>query len=175
LALASRGYRPVPLYNGCTGAHEVVDQSGIIEWLIKGANFLASQSLDAAPPAFLLDCRRAGSRSVKPGDFDNRWRVYPQDFPSPEILLMHGIKRAVVLQRGGTRSTPDLAQVLARWKAAGVGIEGCDVARSTTPAPIAITPPWWYHSRWSRLLDVFGLNRGPKDGFGNIVPEPTHG
>ncbi len=31
LALAGRGYRPVPLYNGCTGPSELIDQGPILE------------------------------------------------------------------------------------------------------------------------------------------------
>src|SRR5437870_2034209 len=30
LALAGRGYRPVPLYNGCTGPSELIDQGPIL-------------------------------------------------------------------------------------------------------------------------------------------------
>src|SRR5947209_2444862 len=45
LALAARGYRPVPLYNACTGPHEVIDQRPILEALRNGTGFLASQSL----------------------------------------------------------------------------------------------------------------------------------
>src|SRR5689334_1707655 len=47
LALAARGYRPVPLYNACTGPHEVIDQLPILLALRAGAPYL--QSLDLAP------------------------------------------------------------------------------------------------------------------------------
>src|SRR5437773_2260415 len=31
LALAGRGYRPVPLFNACTGPHEMISQQAIID------------------------------------------------------------------------------------------------------------------------------------------------
>src|SRR5207302_455246 len=41
LALAGRGYRPVPLYNGCTGPSEILDQGPILRALRDGAAYLA--------------------------------------------------------------------------------------------------------------------------------------
>ncbi len=92
LALALKGYRPVPLYNGCTGRNEVVDQSAIMEKLAGGARLLEGQWLKDAPPAFLIDSLRMSAKSVRPGNFDNRWRIFPQDFPASEVLIGKGIR-----------------------------------------------------------------------------------
>ena len=39
-----------------------------------------------APPAFLLDSDRMKAPAPDPGRFDNRWLVFPQDFPSAAFL-----------------------------------------------------------------------------------------
>src|SRR5262249_39823929 len=46
LALAGRGFRPVPLFNGCTGPHEVISQAPIIAALQRGARHLRALSFD---------------------------------------------------------------------------------------------------------------------------------
>ena len=75
-----------------------------------------------APPAFLLDSRRfPRGKAASPGQFDNRWMVFPQDFPSGKLLLSRGLRRAVVVREGPLMD--DLAHVLRRWQEAGVRIE----------------------------------------------------
>ena len=93
LALAGREFRPVPLFNACTGQHELIDQSPIIAALRAGAGYLASIKLAGTRPAFLLDDRRMKPRKGRPSDFDNRWIVFPQDFPSAAFLVARGLMR----------------------------------------------------------------------------------
>jgi hypothetical protein len=177
LALAARGYRPVPLYNACTGPHEVVDQGRIVQALRAGTDYLAAQSLPKhAPPAFLLDARRMGPlRPLHVGDFDNRWQVFPQDFPSGAFLSGRGFKRAVLIQRGRKEPHEDVADVLLRWQDAGIGIEVKDVADTAPPVVMRVARLAWYRLAWRRVLEMLGMRRSPRTGFGRIVPEPSHG
>jgi hypothetical protein len=176
LALAGRGYRPVPLYNACTGPHEVIDQGPIIEALRAGAGYLAAQALTDAAPAFLLDARRMSpAREIRPRAFDNRWKVFPQDFPSAGFLTGRGFTRALLIQRGRTHPQEDLAHALCRWQDAGMALAAKDVAGGARPGPITVDRPAWYRSAWQRVLAVLGLRRGPRGGFGGVVPEPSHG
>jgi hypothetical protein len=176
LALAGRGYRPVPLYNGCTGPAEVINQGPIIEALRAGTEYLASLPLADAPPAFLLDAlRMSPSRQIRPRDFDNRWKVFPQDFPSAAFLTWRGFLRAVLLQRGRKEPREDLALVLRRWQEAGITIEAKDVAEQAPPALIRVAPPPWYRRLWLRVLEFLGLDPRPSKGFGSVVPEPHQG
>src|SRR5262245_39500868 len=177
LALAGRGYRPVPLYNACTGRAEVIDQGPIVAVLRAGAAYLASLSLATdAPPAFLLDAHRMSpSREVKPGVFDNRWKVFPQDFPSASFLTARGFTRAVLVQRGRSQPQEDLAHVLCRWQDAGLLIEAKDVAQSGPPGPVAVDRPTWYRAAWYRVWAMLGLRRCSEGGFGARYPEATHG
>jgi hypothetical protein len=176
LVLAGRGYRPVPLYNACTGPHEVIDQGPIIAALRAGAPYLRSLALaPGAPPAFLLDSRRTiVEREVRPGAFDNRWQVFRQDFPSAQTLAERGFTQVLLVQRG-RRLREDLADVLHGWQGAGVALLMKDVSGEMPPAPLRLENLPWYRAAWFRLLERLGLRGSPPGGFGHLVPEPSHG
>jgi hypothetical protein len=175
LSLAERGYRPVPLYNACTGPHEVIDQGPIIAALQAGAKSLAALALHDAPPVFLLDAERMRpKRPIRGGDFDNRWQVFPQDFPSAALLAERGYTRAIVIQRGSWAPQFDLESVLRLWEESGIGIAAKDVLSAEPPWPIRIGPPPWYRQLWHGVKALFGMQQKPRDGFGYVVPR-THG
>ena len=104
LALALRGFRPVPVMDGSPGpdilgnsqailgtgpalstqASVAVDMRQTLRWLCIGAAVLPTLKIAPnASPVFLLDALRMG-RMHTPGMevFDNRWKTFPQDFPS---------------------------------------------------------------------------------------------
>jgi hypothetical protein len=127
MALARRGYRPIPLYNalpapfdGGRGHRIAVDVLPIVAQLMAATNTLRALPLAAdAPPAFLLDANRRRARSnLEVGDFDNRSVCFPTDFPSAERLRESGIQRVIVIERGDGPDV-DLARVLAAWEAGG--------------------------------------------------------
>jgi hypothetical protein len=177
LALAARGYRPVPLFNACTGPHEVIDQRPILLALRAGAPYLRALDLSpSAPPAFLLDARRlVPEREVRPGVFDNRWQIFPQDCPSAEALKARGVGRVVLLQRGRCLPRTDLADVLRGWQAGGIALLSKDLAVTAAPTALRVVPLPWYRVAWNRVLEAVGLRHSPPGGFGHIVPEPSHG
>lgn len=177
LALAARGYRPVPLFNACTDLHEVIDQLPILLALRSGTRFLRSLDLSpGAPPAFLLDARRMSpEREVRPGAFDNRWQVYPQDCPSAEALKTRGVARMVLIQRRRRLPRPDLADVLRGWQNGGITLLSKDLDDFAPPIALRVEPRPWYRVVWDCVLDALGLRRSPTRGFGHIVREPSHG
>src|SRR5882724_4842320 len=135
LALAGRGYRPVPLYNALPlpfGAPIFDPLSGrsvaavnmlpIIGALLEGADQLARMSIPTnAPPAFLLDANRYGDGSrILPDEFDNRSICFTTDFPSANFLLTHGIQRILLVQRDRIEPQTDLKHVLRRWQDGGL-------------------------------------------------------
>ncbi|XHX78518.1 MAG: hypothetical protein RBJ76_00840 [Stenomitos frigidus ULC029] len=81
LALAARGYRPVPLFNACPPPSPVqvapqvavIDVDSILTALVDGCDRLRQVRLpDNAPPAFLLDSlRQQPTQPVSVGLFDN--------------------------------------------------------------------------------------------------------
>src|SRR5437867_8090292 len=159
VALAARGYRPVPLYNAVplpsgepaldplTGktvaAVEVVP---ILHMLCRAAEPLGALNLPpSAPPAFLLDANRhADGRKMLPEEFDNRSVCFTTDFPSGNFLMEHGVRRAVLIQRTGDQPKWDLAHTLRRWQEAGLAIESKRLDSPEPPTPIQITRPPWF-------------------------------
>jgi hypothetical protein len=175
VALAARGYRPVPLFNGASGPSAVVDVGRVAGALHAAADDLAGARIAPdAPPVFLLDTHRSGgSAIVSPGRFDNRWVVFPQDFPSANFLLAHGIRAVLLVQAGATSPQSDLAHVLLRWQEAGLAMWGCDVLNNPKPAALLVQRPGNFRRLWYRALVLAGLRRNSAGGFGAVVPQPS--
>lgn len=180
MALGRRGYRPVPLYNACPGGPSpAVDLAPIVAELVGGAGELPQLAIAPdAPPAFLLDADRL-RKIAEPvqGKFDNRWMVFPQDFPSGNLLRANGIDRALLLQRGNGSGVArdDLRHVLLRWQEAGVAILLEDPFADREPRAIAVTRPSRFKSVWYRVLALAGFYRNAAGGFGSLIPLPGAG
>jgi hypothetical protein len=187
LSLANLGYRPVPLFNNAPGPGEtilahttllpsetsVVNMSGIASALCQGAAVLAGAGLQTdAPPAFLLDANRLrGTQPLADNLFDNRWMVFPQDFPSASFLAAKRISRVLLMQEGATTPQEDLAHVLRRWQEAGIEIYAKDIRSSSEISPITVKAPSQFRAAWYRALAVLGLRRNSAGGFGSATPE----
>lgn len=179
LRLAGAGYRPVPLFNTTHHSAALVDVRPVLRRLASGAAELAGVYLPPeAPPAFLLDANRASaSATPAPGRYDNRWVVFPQDFPSASFLLARGIRQAVLLQetRQGDQPRTDLAHVLRRWQEAGIAVYQQDPAVDEPPRPVDVRRPSSFRSLFYRALALAGLRRNSAGGFGGIIPQPSSG
>ena len=175
IALARRGYRPVPLYNTSAGPSALLNVTDLVETLATGATGLREIALSPdAPPAFLIDAdrMRPGVPS-NPGCYDNRWVVFPQDFPSGTFLRSQGIAEVIVLHdRGGVQE--DLAHVLIRWQEAGIRILAVGPGE-TSPRPFTAKKPSWYRRVWYRAIVVAGLRRNNAGGFGGVIPKASGG
>jgi hypothetical protein len=190
VALAARGYRPVPLYNAVPlpfgepqtdplsgRAVAAVDVLPIITALKAGAETVAQLRLPQdALPAFLLDAnRRGGARKMEPDEFDNRSASFTTDFPSANFFASHRIKRIILVQKGSIEPQPDLAHSLRRWHDAGFTLERKEI---DSPAPLEkfeVDRPSWYRSMFQRMLLRMDLRRASTGGFGAWVPESTGG
>ena len=163
----------MPLYNGCSGPSELIDQGLIVRALRAGAPQLSAHSLPAdAPPVFLLDWLRASQpRPLRTGMLDNRWRVLLEDLPSEKILHRRGISRVVLVQRQQIAPHDDLAVILRCWQEARIPLEVKYLSVPGPPRPLIVPSIPWYRRLWHRLLS----KRGPQDGYGYVVREPTHG
>lgn len=178
LRLAGRGFRPVPLFNGTSGPSAVIDVAPITRALGSGAERLERSGLGRdAPPAFLLDSRRSGgSAERRPGAYDNRWVVLPQDFPSGALLANRGIRSATLVQTGSLSIPLDLAHVLRRWQDAGIHIRIIDLATGQTAENVTVPKPSGFRLAWYAAIALLGLRRSNVGGFGSIIPEHTsHG
>lgn len=175
LDCATHGWRPVPLFNSCPGPEALVDNESIRVGLAEGAFMLREANLPtAAAPAFVLDAHRTEGQPA-PKRFDNRWVVFPQDFPSAARLVAGGLRRALLVQHGRREPRSDLAHVLLRWQEAGLEILALDLAGETTPAPIAVAKPSRFRAFGYRALVALGLRKNSAGGFGGLVPSPSSG
>jgi len=191
LALAERGYRPVPLFNAIplplgfpmldplSGRRiAAVDTVPIISALQYGAERLVKLQIpNDAPPAFLLDANRHGNGLVmEPGEFDNRSVCYTTDFPSANFLLAKRYSRALLVQRNGINPHSDLVHVFRRWLDAGIALQLIQLDTSATPERLEVPRPPWFGAMFQRALAAVGLRRASSSGgFGAWVPESGAG
>jgi hypothetical protein len=188
-ALAARGFRPVPLYKASPGPEEIVGL-GIGSSSVWNAVIDMSPTVDAiarvtksvqklkfmpdTAPAFLLDSMRlSGTRPLGKGMFDNRWMVFPQDFPSAGFLLSHGVKRALLVQNDRLQPQDDLAHTMLRWQEGGIAVLAKKLDDSAPPSAISVRRPSKYKAAWYRALAQLGLRRNSAGGFGSYIPETT--
>ena len=177
LGLARAGYRPVPMFNTAYHAAAIVPVAEILRKLHKAEPEMRSLAIAAdAPPAFMLDARRLEpSTQAAPGKFDNRWVVFPQDFPSANFLLSRGIRQVILLQSDSLQDKPrlDLAHVLRRWQEAGLQLYVQDPDGQQAPRPLTVERPSSFRSLFYRALTLVGLRRNSAGGFGSVIPVPS--
>jgi hypothetical protein len=173
MMLAERGFRPVPLFNTTFGpGSNLHDVGAVLGSLVVLADQLAALRLpDDAPPAFLIDSGRLKGTPA-PASYDNRWMVFPQDFPSARALRASGIESVVVVRRDESAMEPDLRAVLRYWSRDGVSSSLLD------PASGARRDAGFDASLLALLTDHMfswfqGLRRNSAGGFGGVVPMPT--
>jgi hypothetical protein len=174
---AIRGFRPVPVINASPGPTQfpltwdvcVLDMRELVRSLCAATPAIRALKLkDDAPPVFLLDDARVhGNRLPESGMFDNRWMVFPQDFPSAAFLRKHGIEDVLLYQEDNLQPREDLAHVLFGWQQAGLRIHGRD------GKVIGIERPSQFRALWYRALAILGLRRNSAGGFGSYIPEST--
>ena len=186
LALAKRGFRPVPVIDGSPGpwmipvhprqpiggaskAHRVVvvDMGELLKALCAGKSVLPGMPLPPnAPPAFLIDSMRMSGEQIKDKEmFDNRWKVFPQDFPSANFLKQRGIRRILLVQPNAGQPKEDLAHVVLRWQEASLEILVLG-KESAGMQPIRVAVPSRFRASWYRGLEILRLRRSSVGGFG---------
>lgn len=123
IALARRGYRPVPIYNGTIeqeNARATVDNQTVGAALLWGAEVLKEIEIaEDALPAFLVDKNRLHRFKVDAGVFDNSWDVYPQDLPSADYFLKNGIHKIIVISNSMSK---DLKAIFRKFKKKNIQI-----------------------------------------------------
>jgi len=176
LELARQGFRPVPLFNNSFHPGALVNVGPVLRHLLDRAEEIRNLALPPdAPPAFLLDSRRMMG-DAQPGSYDNRWMVFPQDFPSASFLLSRSLHRATVLQpRPDQQPAEDLAHVLLRWQEAGIEISAYGPAAGGLPQPLQVRKPSKFRHLWYRALVLMRLRRNSAGGFGSVIPMPSSG
>ena len=177
LAMAGRGFRPVPLFNGTIGPSAVVDVRELVDALGAGSQVLREMTIRPdARPAFLLDANRKGTTvGLTDGMYDNRWVVLPQDLPSATFLQTHGIREVIVMARGTLEPAMDLVHALLRWQEGGLRLGIVDLAGKRFEANLHVAKPSLFRRAWYGAVALSGLRRSNVGGFGSTVPEQTSG
>ncbi len=182
LALASLGYRPVPLFNAVpppagSAAASVVDVEPILNALQQGAQRLQELSIPTeAPPAFLMDAnRQANEQPLLPGTFDNRSVVFVSDFPSAARLTGQGIARALLVREHAAGLEADLTYALQIWKRGGIDLSAKWLENSDLPTAFNLPRPSFWSGLRLRLADLFGLRRNAAGEFGEFIPRAAGG
>lgn len=172
--LATRGYRPVPIFASCPdntairGLHRcAVDAEAVITALaICAPNLAACQLLADATPAFLIDStRHAPDFCPGEGDFDNRSAVYPADFPSAAMLRRHGISQITVV-RDSTLFGSDLGYALDAWRRDGLTVQA--IGLSDQSLPINWPPANFLSALFYRLQLALRLKPNTSGGYGRL-------
>ena len=169
LALARLGYRPVPLYNGVCGpfgSKMAVKVDDLVDALYHGAAELSKISfMPDAPPAFLLDADRMREPGKRPGAFDNRWCVFPQDMPSASYLISKGIRKVIVRTK---RRQEDLAHILYAYQTGGIETFS---SIGSNQKRVTVVKPSSFKNMFYRFRVIAGLKRNAAGGFGGHIPD----
>ncbi len=180
-ALARKGYRPVPLYNTTSGIRHkgncvLTKVREIVRMLsVPPPDYVRKTIIGNFPPAFLLDSRRlAGENALMPGVYDNRWMVFPQDFPSAAFITGRGIRRVIVIQ-SAPEPKDDLAHVLLRWQQYGIQIFLQNITQQNELEAIVVQSPSKFRWMMYRALALMGLRKNNAGGFGAVIPIPGQG
>ena len=70
--------------------------------------------------------------------FDNRWKTFPQDYPSARLLRERGIHKAIVVQEKVGEAREDLKYVLLRWQEAGIEIQSQGLQERSAPRTMRV-------------------------------------
>jgi len=182
IAAARLGFWPVPLFNCAYNIGAVLDVRPMVTKLQSGAEELTRANVPFdAPPAFLVDSKRMDPDvPLFPGNFDNRYLMLPQDFPSAGFLKSHGISRVLWIRtapgeiRFDRSLKEDLAHVLRRWQEGGLEILEWHLGNAEA-RHIDVPKPSYFRNVFQRALATMGLRRNNAGGFGGIIPQPSSG
>jgi len=121
------------------------------------------------PVAWLCDAERLGTRTGKPGEFDNRYYIEDGIMPGPKLLRTHSITRVIYVSSKAGAINADLGVHLHAYGKDGFQV-GLAVASDdgvlNDPAPLAPIQP---------SFKTAGFFRSSAGGFGAPVPHPSSG
>jgi hypothetical protein len=183
VSLAWNGYSPIPVFNATPPSRffraktwsAAIDVDEIIDTIHAATPILASLALPAnSVPVFLLDSNRLlGQFRNAMGDeiFDNRWVAFPEDFPSAEFFIAHGIKRVLIVQSEGLPLQGDLAQILLKWQDAGLEILATTKFSVAKPEKMPLHPPSTSKVLLYRMMVNLGLRRAALGGLEWLISD----
>lgn len=171
--VTSAGAQPVCSFDHWPHPQGVLRPEQILAELLRWASTVAAargRIAADAPPVWVCDSERLGTRSGRPGEFDNRYYLDDSSLPGPAILLRAGIRRVVYISLGGGElPVLDLEAYFGELLQAGIELLH---AKATDPSlePLPMSAP-----RTPRPPPRSGFHRSAAGGFGTVVPQPSSG
>ncbi len=110
--------------------------------LVSGADVMSSVVFTPdVPPVFMLDSQRLmGLLPPMPGTYDNRWVVFPQNFPSGTFLRSRQTGQVLISQITDSVDD-DLAHLFSGWQQAGIKFSMWKPTDAKVPAPLTVLLP----------------------------------
>lgn len=134
------------------------------EWVSAAKRELTPQ----APPVWICDRARLGTRRGRPKEFDNRYYMDDSVLPGPELLKSAGIRRVVyVTPAPGQAELPDFSAYFEVLQQQGFSLLTAALEDEATWNEPAVLRP--LKARFSRQ----GFFRASYGGFGSMIPEPS--
>lgn len=182
------GHAPVSTFNNWPGSNALVDATRVLGALLHYGPWMRLGELHTvdekrAPPVFMLDRARLGTRAPKPLDFDNRYFLMPTDLPSSQTLANAGIERLVYVrpQRTPEDATPAELDDVNGWlfdlqERVHVWTAEASLAQWGITEPVRYAPAIRKTPFTTTTDPSFrGFRRNAAGGFGSLIPEPSSG
>jgi hypothetical protein len=170
--LVTSGCQPVCTFDNWPHTLGLIKAERILGELLRWATTIAHARVTMkpdAPPVWICDSQRLGSRQGSPGEFDNRYYLDDSILPGPALLRSTGI-RQVVYVTSAMPEVPviDLEEYLSDVRKAGFGLFHVDLTKSLEPSQLIVPGA-------PRKPPRAGFRRSAAGGFGTEVPEPSSG
>jgi len=184
IALAKHGYRPVPIINPSPGpsllpfshpsaSNTSLSVNALANEICAATHVLQNLNLPSTSlPVFILDSKRlTGDREISKEIYDNRWMVFPEDFPSARFMLENAIKQVILVQEDRRPPQSDLASVLIKWQRSGIDVLLKVTTATDAPYKITVSSANRLSEFIDHLLIFLGVSRKSVGGFGSSFPE----
>lgn len=174
--------QPVCTFDHWPHARAVLPADALVAELLRWATTLAiarGRLASDAPPVWVCDAMRLGTRKGSPGDYDNRYYLDDSILPSPRVLREGGIGRVVYLGWSGGETSPDTPATgpqvplpdLVEWFGELLA-GGLEIHHSAVADPSFALRPFQAPARRPRFSRK-GYRRSAAGGFGSEVPHPS--
>lgn len=171
--VTSAGAQPVCSFDHWPHPKGLLRPEHILAELLRWASTLAAargRITSDAPPVWICDSDRLGTRPGLPGEFDNRYFLDDSSVPGPGVLRRAGIRRVVYISRGGGDvPVHDLEAYLGELLLAGIELLHAPITNPELQ-PVPLSSP-----RSPRPAPRDGFHRSAAGGFGSVVPQPSSG
>lgn len=176
VTLASRfvlgGYQPVCTFDHWPHAAGLLKPERILAQLLRFAPLLAdarSRLSPQAPPLWICDRERLGTRRGRPREFDNRYYLDDSLLPGTAALRENGIRQLIcVVPETTDNPIEDLAAYFAALRKEGFSQIHCVALSDPELRPFSFSEPVP-----TRRFKKAGYQRSAAGGFGRLIPEES--